>query len=59
VEDRAVSSNHGGKGSMRLSAHVREVSDDGPWVWPRWKTVVVAAVATVREDTEDEEEDSG
>lgn len=42
---------------MRLRAHVREVSDDGPWVWARWKTDVVAAVAPEREYTEEEEED--
>lgn len=34
---------------MRLRAHVREVSDDGPWVWTWWEAVVTVGVAAERE----------
>lgn len=37
VHERAVFASQGGEGLVRFGAHVREVSDDGPWPWPWWE----------------------
>ena len=53
MHERAVGFSEGGDGVVRDGAQVREVPDDGPWLWPRREADGAAREEVVEESAEE------